>query len=125
MFYVAIDGDDIGRLLTQKIYNSTDEFNVIKFSKMVTDSFEKVAIWVRQNQGEVLFCTGDSILFKIPENLIEEAALFQHVSKYFNVSVGVGNNLKEAHWALNIAKSLGKARTVYFDEIRKEIFGQN
>jgi hypothetical protein len=122
MLYVAVDGDDIGQLLTQRIYKVNNDREVIRFSKLVTDTFARVAKWVIQNQGEVLFCTGDSLLFKIPKALLNTA--LQHLKlKYFTVSVGVGRTLKEAHWALNVAKSLGKARVVHFDEVRRDIFG--
>ena len=121
MVYVAVDGDNIGQLLTQRIYTNNDR-EVIQFSALVTDTFTTVAKWVIQNKGEVLFCTGDSILFKISETLLDSA--LHHIKpEHFNVSVGVGRTLKESHWALNVAKSLGKARVVHFDEIRKDIFG--
>ncbi|MCL0094450.1 mCpol domain-containing protein [Dehalococcoidales bacterium] len=121
MLYVAVDGDDIGQLLTQRIYKVNNEHEVIQFSKLVTNTFAQVARWVIQNQGEVLFCTGDSILFKIPEALLDVA--LNHLKlEHFTVSVGVGRTLREAHWALNVAKSLGKARVVHFDEVRKDIW---
>ena len=122
MFYVAVDGDDIGQLLTQRIYKVNNDHEVIQFSKLVTNTFARVAEWVVQNQGEVLFCTGDSILFKIPEALLD-TTLDHLKSEHFTVSAGIGRTLKEAHWALNIAKSLGKARVVHFDEVRRDIFG--
>jgi hypothetical protein len=124
MLYVAVDGDNIGQLLSQRIYKTNSDAEVARFSALVTDKLAQVEKWVIQNQGEVLFCTGDSILFKIPEVLLDEA-LHDLKSEYFTVSVGVGHTLIEAHWALNVAKSLGKARIVHFDEVRNEIFGYN
>jgi hypothetical protein len=122
MLYVAADGDDIGRHLTQRIYRANNDWEVIQFSALVTDTFARVGEWVIQNRGEVLFCTGDSILFKISKTSISTAV--HHLkSEHFTISVGVGGTLKEAHWALNVAKSLGKARVVNFDEVRRDIFG--
>jgi len=123
MLYVSVDGDDIGRLLTQKIYQANSDHEVRAFSESVTNTFQTVSAWVIQNQGEVLFCTGDSIFFKIPEHLVDEA-LRHFELDHFTVSVGIGETKKEAHWALNVAKSLGKARTVNFNEVRRDIFGK-
>jgi GTP cyclohydrolase III len=122
MLYVAVDGDDIGRFLTQRIYGAKDDHEVVEFSMLVVDTFAQIQEWVIQNQGEVLFCRGDSILFKVPDLLLDNV-LSRLQPEPFTVSVGVGQTLKEAHWALNVAKSLGKARVIHFDEIRKEIFG--
>lgn len=123
MVYVAIDGDDIGRLLTQEIYKSNNtETALINFSKSVTKTFENLANWIIKNKGEVLLCAGDSILFKIEEDLVD-LALSNLTQKHFTVSVGVGENLKEAHWALNVAKSLGKSRVVNFNQVKNDIFG--
>ena len=122
MLYVAVDGDNIGQLLTQKIYGADNDREVVRFSTLVTDTFVQVNQWVIQNQGEVLFCAGDSILFRISESLVDTVSL-RLKSGHFSVSVGIGRTMKEAHWALNVAKSLGKARVVHFDEIRREIFG--
>ncbi len=122
MLYVAVDGDDIGQLLTQRIYKADNDCEVTWFSALITDTLAEIAKWVVQNQGEVLFCTGDNILFRISEALLD-AALCQLKSDGFTVSVGIGWTLKEAHWALNVAKSLGKARIVHFDEVRSDIFG--
>ncbi|OAN45438.1 hypothetical protein A6A03_14765 [Chloroflexus islandicus] len=123
MIYVSVDGDDIGRLLTQKIYQANNDDEVRAFSELVTTTFQAVAAWVIQNQGEVLFCTGDSIFFKISEHLVDNA-LRHFELDHFTISVGIGETRKEAHWALNIAKSLGKARIVNFNEVRRDIFGK-
>jgi hypothetical protein len=119
--YVSVDGDDIGRMLTQRIYIEDDK-EVKNFSNKVTNTFKSFENWVKSNSGEILFCAGDSILFKINDNLLEEA-IKQLNSDIFTMSIGVGNTLRQAHWALNVAKSLGKNRVVYFDEIRHSILG--
>lgn len=123
MLYVSVDGDDIGRLLTQKIYQANNDDEVRAFSESVTSTFQTLALWVIQNQGEVIFCTGDSIFFKISEHLVDEVSRHFEAAG-FTVSIGIGETAKEAHWALNVAKSLGKARTVNFNEVRRDIFGR-
>lgn len=122
LLYVSIDGDDIGRLLTQRIYQAAEDEDVRQFSELVTNTFNEMAAWVTARNGVVLFCSGDSIFFNMDNSHYEQfAAAF--VPEAFNLSIGLGTNRKEAHWALNIAKSLGKNRTVHFDQVREDIFG--
>lgn len=121
MYYVSIDGDDVGKKLTELLYTSGNEKDVSKFSNLVIQVFESMKKWVEENRGTVLFCAGDSILYKIPKNLIKKS-LQSFDTNLFTITVGIGNTMVKAHWALNIAKSLGKDRILFFEEIEKELF---
>lgn len=121
MIYISVDGDDIGKILTKKIYVESND-DVCEFSDYVTSTFTGFAEWVKSHGGDVIFCAGDSILFRIAQELTEDA-LLQLKSEKFTISIGLGSTIKEAHWALNMAKSLGKARSIHFADIKKDIFG--
>ncbi len=123
MKYIAIDGDDVGRTLTKIIYESKSELDIIEYSNSIVKSFREVKKWVENKRGLVLFCTGDSILYKLNNKEVKES-LKVFESAFFNVSVGIGKSAKEAHWALNIAKSLGKNQVILFEDIRDELFGK-
>lgn len=82
-----------------------------------------MAVSLKHENGKVLFCTGDSIFFKLPKEDSLADFLSNHQPRGFKISIGVGYTGKEAHWALNVAKSLGKDRLVHFDQVRKDIFG--
>lgn len=119
--YVSIDGDNIGRLLTQKIYENGDDSTITDFSRSITLFFENIATSLEE-EGQVLFCTGDSIFFKLPREDLLADFLSYHKPEGFKVSIGVGYTRKEAHWALNVAKSLGKDQIIHFNYIRQTIF---
>ncbi|MEM8641529.1 MAG: mCpol domain-containing protein [Cyanobacteria bacterium P01_G01_bin.54] len=121
--YVSIDGDDVGRLLTQKIYENGDDSIVTNFSQSITLYFENIAKSLEQENGQVLFCTGDSIFFKFPRENLLHSFLACHEPQGFNISIGIGYTRKEAHWALNVAKSLGKDRIIHFNQVRQDFFG--
>jgi len=114
--YVSIDGDDVGKKLAEIIYKSHDEGLISNFSDEVINIFQKVNKWVSNNGGRVLFCAGDSILYKISTSLIDES-INEFDKELFTVTVGIGNSIVKAHWALNIAKSMGKNQVLYFHEI--------
>lgn len=117
-----MDGDNIGQILTNLIYSkNNNEELVAEFSRSVENSFKRMEKWVKENKGYVIFCAGDSIVFKIQRSLFDD--VLEQIKPFdFNVTVGVGNTLKQAHWSLNIAKSLGKNRVLMFEDIKNEFF---
>ncbi len=116
--YISVDGDNIGQMLTKKIYsNSLEETS--RFSIEVSCFFETIKEKVNSMHGEVVFCAGDSIAFKINDELVSNI-LSNINTESFNVTIGLGKTIKQAHWALNVAKSLGKNRVLLFDEIKSE-----
>ena len=119
MIYLAVDGDDIGRLLTGFIY-SDDPDTVAAFSSRVQNYYRGLADLVVSHGGTVIFCTGDSVLARIPEETLPAAQQYLEGSQ-FTSSAGVGDTLRRAHWALNIAKSLGKDRLVDFARIQEDL----
>jgi hypothetical protein len=57
--------------------------------------FENAKKWIVQNGGKILFCAGDSIFYRIDSSMVEES-LLKIESPILTVSVGFGNNTKEA-----------------------------
>ena len=113
--YVSVDGDDIGKKLTNIIYTCDDKA-VTEFSGAVEAFFDNVKKEIEQQNGRVVFCAGDSIAFFIDDESIEDIIpLLQ--SESFNVTIGCGRTLQQAHWALNIGKSLGKNRVMNFENV--------
>ena len=114
--YVSVDGDDIGKMLTKIIYARSEE-DISAFSNYVADFFLDIKKTVIELGGKVIFCAGDSIAYYI-ESEEELLCTFEKMkTDRFNVSIGCGNTLQQAHWALNIAKSLGKNQVQYFSDL--------
>lgn len=114
--YVSVDGDDIGKKLTNIIYKKSEE-EITEFSNYVADYFIRVKEKVLALKGDVIFCAGDSIAFKIEDQNLSKI-IDEMQTDRFNVTIGCGNNIQQAHWALNIAKSLGKDQIAYFDDLK-------
>lgn len=116
--YISVDGDNIGQILTNCIYsNSVNDTK--EFSYLVTKFFKQIEEKVKILDGDIIFCAGDSIAFTINDNLVNDILPYIN-TKDFNVTIGIGKTLKQAHWALNVAKSLGKNRILDFNDIKNE-----
>lgn len=116
MMYVSVDGDDIGKKLTRIIYSGTED-EITEFSKYVADFFIDIQETVIEFGGKVIFCAGDSIAYCIDGEKELQYTFEKMKNDRFDVSVGCGNTLQQAHWALNIAKSLGKNQVQYFSDL--------
>ena len=114
--YVSVDGDDIGKMLTKIIYSGTDD-EISDFSNYVADFFLNIKKTVIELGGKVIFCAGDSIAYYVNGEEELQTTFAKLKNNRFNVSIGCGNTLQQAHWALNIAKSLGKNQVQYFEEL--------
>ncbi len=116
MMYVSVDGDDIGKKLTRIIYSKSED-EITEFSKYVADFFLEIQEKVIELGGKVIFCAGDSIAYCINGEKELQNTFETMKTDRFNVSIGCGNTLQQAHWALNIAKSLGKNQVQYFADL--------
>lgn len=114
--YVSVDGDDIGKILTRIIYDGNNN-EISEFSNYVADFFIDIKRFVTGLGGTVIFCAGDSIAYYIEGEAKLKLTLGKLKNSRFNVSVGCGNTIQQAHWALNIAKSLGKNQVQYFSDL--------
>ncbi len=111
--YIAVDGDDVGRRLEYYMIIN-DSTSLTAFS---TD-FRSSMTWLEDRliqifNAKILFSGGDNLLAEI--SLQNEFANplstlhLQFTQKSNNtLSVGVGSTLREAYFALKIAKASGK-----------------
>ena len=106
-FYYIVDGDDIGRRIEEYAFKNDLE-SIIKLSFMVRRSLDKIGEYFYGQGGEVLFCEGDSLLVR-SERLIEISEDILSINGIC-FSVGVGNSIEKALFALKKAKGLGKKR---------------
>lgn len=122
--YLAADGDDVG----QKI----EFFIVMNQMNLLTDFFNKfqaAMAWFAEKllknfDAEIIFNGGDSLLarLQINEVLIDELedlrSEFSNLS-HATISIGIGDNPRQAYFALKLAKASGKNRTEFFQECVK------
>lgn len=107
MIYYAIDGDDIGRQL-EFLVASNNIDGLRNFSNTVQASLDKLTKFLCDNNCEVIFAAGDSILaFSKKQIDFKTAPLIQGKISF---SMGVGRSSDQAFLALKRAKALGKSR---------------
>jgi len=113
MYYIAIDGDNIGRFLESKIL-SEDELSIKIFSEQIRMLFDTLKLIAIENNLEILLIGGDSLLLKgnLSQTMtfLSKAVLF---SNNYTFSIGLSKKLKGAYLALKEAKGLGRNRIVF------------
>jgi len=119
--FYGIDGDKVGsKVEYYLVENKVEELG--NFSKNVINALESIKDIVINNDGKVIFCAGDSILF---------AGIFndEKCSKMLNIflvatgctaSMGVGNTSLQTYLALKLAKVKGGGRIAYYHSIEEE-----
>lgn len=117
--YVGLDGDSIGRVIESLLIKNRPK-EVIVFSKKIVSALESIRLDVINRNGNILFCSGDSILF-YGEFDIE---FCNFILKKFKdetgrtASIGIGRTTAEAYLGLKLAKSRG-GDSVEFYKINK------
>lgn len=118
-YFVAIDGDDVGRKLEYYMLIN-DTASLRSFSQ----SFERAIIWLRDRlantyNGDIVFWGGDNMLafVALAEGSINQIdKLRMEFREYTDstVSIGIGITPQDAYLALKLAKASGKNQTYLF-----------
>lgn len=118
--YLAVDGDDVGHRLEYLMLMNEREA-ITKFSK----TFLEAMIWlenklVKDFDALIVFTGGDNLLASLndlPTEVIE--ALRSEFAKRSNttLSIGLGENPRQAYFALKLAKTSGKNCIRHFKEL--------
>ncbi len=118
---MAIDGDDVGHRLEYFMLVNEGE-SLINFS----DTFQAAMNWlenklVDEYKAKIIFSGGDNLLAVLDaDNLSSE--VFEMLRTEFSkqagstLSMGLGENLREAYFALKLAKTSGKNCIRWFKE---------
>jgi hypothetical protein len=122
MFYIAADGDGVGKLVGRAVIaNNVEELH--KVSNRIDAAQDFILHWCKENDGVKVSGGGDEFTAAIPkEALAKLESLRESIEKSFGytLSVGVGRSLSESGTALLVAKLRGKDRIVYFNKKIKE-----
>lgn len=122
--YLAADGDDVGRKI--------EFFIVMNQMDLLTDffnNFQAAMAWFAEKlskefDAEIIFNGGDSLLARLQVNEVLIDELEDSRSEFSNlshttISIGIGDNPRQAYFALKLAKASGKNRTEIFQECVK------
>lgn len=119
--YLAADGDDVGRKIEFFIVTNQME-SLSRFFK----NFQSAMIWLesilsQEFNANIVFNGGDSLLasIEIKELTLDKLEVIRIKFSEFSkatLSFGIGNNPRQAYFALKLAKASGKNRTEIFQE---------
>lgn len=118
-YIYGIDGDKIGEKI-EALFIQNNLYKIEKFSKKVTEAMDEIREWIENEKGEIIFCSGDSILFV--GNFEEEWCRL--VLKRFaeltgcTASMGIGGSPQEVYLGLKLAKANGGGMYVYYCQRR-------
>jgi len=117
--YIGLDGDSIGRVIESLLIKNEPK-EVVIFSKKIVSALESIRLEVLELNGDVLFCSGDSILIY---GNFEMEFCNSILAKFKNetgrtASIGIGRTTAEAYLGLKLAKSKG-GNSAEFYEIRE------
>lgn len=125
LFYIAIDGDDVGIHLRNRIIMN-DTKSIADYSFGLKTYFESIESWLQSLGASIVFCGGDSVLAYSKFESIQEVS--NSIPKGIcNVSVGFGKSAEYAYLALQLAKARGKGRVVVLngtDAVTIKVFSQ-
>ena len=108
MYYVYIDGDDIG-LGIERSFMENDEASLSQINKDMNSITKGISDYLVDVGFSILFLGADGVICKGENiNITDLSAFIKETSNKFTFSIGVGNNLRNAFLALRYAKAIGK-----------------
>ncbi len=118
--YLAIDGDDVGHRLEYLMLINERE-TITEFSK----TFKSAMIWLENKLvhdfgATVVFSGGDNLLAYLnflPVEAVEALRIEFAERANSTLSIGLGENPREAYFALKLAKTSGKNCVRQFKEL--------
>lgn len=111
----GLDGDKVGGMIDA--YFIRNEIDILgTFSNKVAIAMEEIRKTVVQNNGTVVFCAGDSILFQgnFENQWCDEILTFFKSMTGCTASMGVGNTATEAYLGLKLAKASGGGKVTHY-----------
>ena len=106
-FYVLLDGDRVGEKIDGH-YLRNDVHDLYLFARELDDAVARLAASIREIGGTVYLAGGDNVLGTV-EDLAAFLAMFDTARPRLPVplSVGIGEDPRQAHLALRVAKANG------------------
>lgn len=128
IFYVAVDGDDSGRQLSNALAQNEDHANVLVGS--ISTAMADISDWAKEADGSILFNGGDNLAFTITSDanlddvmsFVDGARTIYQEHTGHTAAAGVGLSIKDACNALLVAKCTGKNKAVYWNESAAAVY---
>jgi hypothetical protein len=118
LFFAAIDGDDVGPILRDKII-SNDTNGASKLSSDIHNYFSLLRLQLERLECNTIFCGGDSLLVS-SDKPIPYSWFVSLPYGPCTISVGISSSPEYAYLALQLAKARGKNQVVQINELSAE-----
>lgn len=124
--YIAIDGDNVGQKIEWLVVNERPK-ELTTFS----NNYHQAMEWLEQRLesrlvAKIIFNGGDSLLAAFEHKNSLSLNELETIRKRFleiaqtTISIGIGGNLRQAYFALKLAKAKGRDRIEIFEEFVDE-----
>ncbi|NCI78903.1 mCpol domain-containing protein [Acinetobacter kanungonis] len=121
MFFISIDGDDIGQKITASYLNN-DMDSLKEINCLVNHKTHQIADFLSNIGFTIMFCAADGVAGFIDNVQIDEFELFDEIKAFIGneitFSMGVGASMRESYIALLSAKSHGKDRVHSYNDLK-------
>ena len=114
--YVAVDGNEIGKIIEKYLFCENLE-ELSRFSSTMNKSVNEIGLYIEKCGGVLVMSGGDNILACLPVDsylLVKEYIRNYNGNDFFNFSIGVSQYPLGSYMALKYAK-LNHLYSVKFD----------
>lgn len=120
-FFLAADGDDVGRKIEFLIVSNQVESLALFFTNFHDAMFWLSEVLENNFDAKIIFSGGDSLLAELKGESFQVKKLDDLRSEFHDrskatISFGLGFNPRQAYFALKLAKASGKNRSEVFQE---------
>jgi hypothetical protein len=120
-FYIAIDGDDVGRRFESLLTNSRSDtdFEIRAWSLQIQNELSYLLLDLTSRwDATPLAMTGDGFLASVPREHIDEVkeTFRPRFSSGITASTGLGPSIKDAYLALKLCKASNRGGGLYYSK---------
>ena len=120
MFYITIDGDDVGQKITAAYLNNDIE-SLNRINHLVYEKTHLIASYLSEQGFSIMFCAADGVAGFIDTLSINQTSLFNEITNLvgneITFSIGTGKSMRESYIALLAAKSNGKKQLFNYSNL--------
>ncbi|MFB2839534.1 mCpol domain-containing protein [Floridanema evergladense] len=116
-FFIAVDGDLVGRKI-EKLIISSELDELVTYSHLINESVNKMRSFSENIGGKTYLQGGDNLLVEVADyQAFVEQIISSRAEMAASFSVGIGRNAVEAYLALKFAKSAGRGLIILVEVI--------
>lgn len=120
MYYISIDGDDIGNKIA-RCYLENNEDMLVQVHNELNVIIAEICDFLKNAKFQIIFCAADGIVCK--GDYFDKEHFTRYISSIgrpnYTFSAGIGVDLQTSYFALKYAKATGKDNVVICENEKK------